>query len=134
MRLPDVLDRPAGRRVLLGLAVLAQLVALYWPRPVDVGSGISLDKLVHATIFGAVLWTGVRAGLRPWPLAAVLAVHAGVSEVVQATLLDRDGNPWDAVADLAGLALAGAALRFEGRRSTGAGASTPARALPGERG
>lgn len=134
MRLPDVLDRPAGRRALLALAVLAQLVALYWPRPVDVGSGISLDKLVHATIFGAVLWTGVRAGLPAWPLAAVLAVHAGVSEVVQATLLDRDGNPWDAVADLVGLALAGAALRAGGRRAAAAGPRPPAEAVPGDRG
>jgi len=90
-------------------------------------------RCVHAAIFGAVLWTGVRAGLRAWPLAAVLAVHAGVSEVVQATLLDRDGTPWDAVADLAGMALAGAALRRGGRRATADAAPAPVRQLPGGR-
>ncbi len=92
-----------GRRLLFALAVLAQLVALYWPRPVDPESSLPVDKLVHAAIFGAVLWTGVRVGLRPGLLAAVLAVHAGVSEVIQGTVLDRDGNVRDVLADLVGI-------------------------------
>lgn len=131
------LDAPAGRRVLLALAVLAQLVALYWPRPVEIGSGVSFDKLVHATIFGAVLWTGVRAGLDARWLAPLLVVHAGVSEVVQATLLDRDGSVADAVADVTGLAVAGLALRARRRRPDPAGpdpAGPRATAPAGERG
>jgi VanZ family protein len=98
------------RRLLFAGAVVAQLVALYWPRPVETGSTLPIDKVVHALIFGAVMWTGARAGLPPRPLAAVLAVHAGVSEVLQATVLDRDGNLPDAVADVAGIALAWALL------------------------
>ena len=93
------------------LAVVVQLVALYWPRPVETGTSLPVDKLVHAAVFGAVLWTGGRAGLPVRPLAAVLAVHAGVSEVVQGTLLDRDGNVPDALADLAGLVVAWLLLR-----------------------
>lgn len=93
-------------RVLLGVVVLAHLVVLYSPRVVDPGTGLPLDKVVHAAIFGGVLRAGVRAGLRPGPLAVLLAVHAPVSEVVQATVVHRDGNVPDALADLAGLAIA----------------------------
>ena len=51
--------------------------------------------------------TALLAGLpRRWVLA-LLALHAPVSEVVQATLLpSRDGDVWDAVADLTGVGLA----------------------------
>ena len=51
--------------------------------------------------------TALLAGLpRRWVLG-VLALHAPVSEVVQATLLSsRDGDVWDAVADLTGIGLA----------------------------
>jgi VanZ family protein len=93
-----------------GAAVVVQLVALYWPRPVEPGTALPIDKVVHALIFGAVLWTGVRAGLPARPLAAVLVGHAVASEVAQATLLDRDGNVADALADLAGLVVAWVAL------------------------
>ena len=108
------------------LAVVVQLVALYWPRPVETGTSLPVDKLVHAAVFGAVLWTGGRAGLPVRPLAAVLAVHAGVSEVVQGTLLDRDGNVPDALADLAGLVAAWLLLRR--------GRPTPAHGGDGHRG
>ena len=111
-------------RWLFALAVVAQLVALYWPRPVDPGTPLPVDKLVHAAIFGAVLWTGVRAGLPLRPLTAVLAVHAGVSEVVQGTMLDRDGNVPDALADLTGLVIAWLLLRR----------ATPARTDAADRG
>ena len=111
-----------------GLAVVAQLVALYWPRPVETGTTLPVDKLVHAAIFGAVLWTGGRAGVPVRLLAAVLAVHAGLSEVVQGTLLDRDGNVPDALADLAGLVVAWILLR------RGRSGATPARAGGPDRG
>jgi hypothetical protein len=125
---PNVLQSRGGRRALFAVAVLAQLVALYWPRPVDPGRGLPWDKAVHMAIFGAVMWTGLRAGVRPLSLAAALAVHAGVSEVVQATLLDRDGNVPDAVADVTGVALGWAAGHWwpaAGRTPT-PGLGTPA--------
>jgi VanZ family protein len=112
------------RRLIFAVAVVAQLVALYWPRPVQTGTSLPVDKVVHLAIFAAALWTGVRAGLRPRPLAAVLVVHAALSEVLQATLLDRDGNLADAAADVAGVAL-GWLLAVRGGGSRGA-VDTPA--------
>ncbi|WP_088317585.1 hypothetical protein [Kineosporia sp. R_H_3] len=113
-----------SRTPLFVLTVAVQLVVLYWPRPVSTGTSLPVDKLVHAAVFGAVLWAGARAGVAVRPLAAVLAVHAGLSEVVQGTLLDRDGNVPDALADLTGLLLAGLALRRW--PAAGDGPATPA--------
>ena len=101
---------PRARRVwlgLLGLSLLLQLVVLYAPSPPGGLEVNGLDKVVHASVFGAVVLTALLAGLpRRWVLG-VLALHAPVSEVVQATLLpSRDGDVWDAVADLTGVGLA----------------------------
>ena len=104
------MGRP-GRWALV-VAVGVQLAVLYWPRVVDPAPGLPLDKLVHAVVFGAVTWTGLRAGLPAVPLAAVLLVHAGLSEVLQATVLPgRTGDPWDAVADATGVLAAWALAR-----------------------
>jgi hypothetical protein len=101
---------PRGRRVwfaLLGLSLLLQLVVLYAPSAPGGPEVNGLDKVVHAGVFGAVVLTALLAGLpRRWVLG-VLVLHAPVSEVVQATLLpSRDGDVWDAVADLTGVGLA----------------------------
>jgi VanZ family protein len=101
---------PQGRRVwfaLLGLSLLLQLVVLYAPSAPGGPEVNGLDKVVHASVFGAVVLTALLAGLpRRWVLG-VLVLHAPVSEVVQATLLpSRDGDVWDAVADLTGVGLA----------------------------
>lgn len=92
---------------LFGLALLLQLVVLYAPSAPGGPEVNGLDKVIHAGVFGAAVLTALLAGLpRRWVLA-VLALHAPVSEVVQATLLpSRDGDVWDAVADLTGVGLA----------------------------
>lgn len=65
-----------------------------------------LDKVVHAVVFGAVLWAGRRAGLPDRLVVPALVAHALLSEGLQAWLLaGRSGDPADVVADLAGLAL-----------------------------
>ena len=105
--------RPAARfrRSVLGLAVAVQLVVLYWPRSPSTG-GLPIDKLVHAAIFGVVLWAAARAGLPPRPVAVLLAVHAVVSELIQHYLLaGRSGDPGDAIADLAGVVIVTVFLR-----------------------
>lgn len=103
---PAVPSAVAGlSRWLLAGAVLVHLVTLYWPRPVNEDTGLPIDKLVHATIFAAVLVAAARAGWRPVPVAVVLALHAPLSEIVQGTLLARDGNVPDTLADLVGVAL-----------------------------
>ncbi len=63
------------------------------------------DKVVHAAVFflPAVFLRGLTS--RWWPMV-LLAVHAPVSELIQITWVPhRSGEIWDAIADLAGLAL-----------------------------
>jgi hypothetical protein len=93
--------------LLFALAVAVQLLVLYLPR-VDTGGvdGPGLDKVVHATVFAAVAWTGRRAGVPVRLLAGLLVLQAVGSELVQGLLLpDRSGDPLDALADLAGVAV-----------------------------
>ncbi|MFA4840880.1 MAG: VanZ family protein [Agrococcus sp.] len=91
---------------LFALAVLVQLLALYWPNPPQGGGTPGLDKVVHAGVFFAPALLGLLAGLRPVVLAPLLIAHAVASELVQHFLLPgRAGDPWDAVADIVGVAL-----------------------------
>jgi VanZ family protein len=102
------------------VALVAQLLALYVPRAPSEGGGHGVDKLVHAAIFAAVVWTGRRAGLPAVWVVVICAVHAPVSEWVQSHFLpDRDGSATDAIADLVGV---------------GIGAFLPARRLGAGRG
>jgi hypothetical protein len=96
---------PTWTRVLLAAAVLLQLVVLYSPRAPSTGGHWWVDKTVHVGIFAVVAWTGRLAGLRWRPLVLVLLAHAVVSEVVQATLLPRDGDWRDSLADAVGVAV-----------------------------
>jgi hypothetical protein len=110
--------RPARSSLLLfGLAVAVQLATLYVPRAPSEGGGYGLDKVVHAVIFAAVVWTGRRAGFSlPW-LVVIFGLHGPVSEWVQSHFLPhRDGSVDDALADLVGVAI-GAVM--PARRRTG---------------
>jgi VanZ family protein len=91
---------------LFGIAVVVQLIALYLPRAPSEGGGHGVDKVVHAAIFAAVVWTGRRAGLPYVWLVLVCAVHGPLSEWVQSRFLPhRDGSVDDAIADLVGVAI-----------------------------
>jgi hypothetical protein len=93
------------KRAVFGLAVLAHLAVLYWPREPSVTTTLPVDKVVHVTVFGGLLLVGLWAGLPLWPLAGVIALHAPASELVQHYLLPgRDGDLFDALADLTGVA------------------------------
>jgi hypothetical protein len=99
--------RLAGRTAwwLFAVAVAVNLVLLFWPRAPGNPGGLPLDKAVHLLSFASVAWSGARAGLAVRWLAAVLAVHAVTSELIQHTLLPgRSGDPGDVLADLAGVA------------------------------
>jgi VanZ family protein len=88
------------------VAVVIQLIALYAPRAPSEGGRYHLDKLVHAAIFAAVVWTGRRAGLPFRWLVLACAVHGPLSEWIQGHFLPhRDGNVPDAIADLIGVAI-----------------------------
>jgi hypothetical protein len=97
-------------RVFFVLLVVVHLAVLYWPRSPSTG-GLPIDKVVHAVIFGMVLWAAARAHLPLRPVGVLLAVHAVVSELVQHYLLaGRSGDPSDSVADLAGVLIVTALL------------------------
>lgn len=131
--------RPEGRAawLLFAVAVVANLVLLFWPRAPGTAGIPHLDKAVHLVSFAFVTWSGARAGLVLRALVAVLAVHAVTSELIQHTLLPgRSGDPGDVLADLAGvagvvLALGAASWRRgrDGRRERHGG--TAARREPG---
>jgi len=87
-------------------AVVANLVVLYWPRPVSDGGIPYADKIVHIAIFAVVVIAGARAGVPLAWLVGLLAVHAVSSELVQHWfLVNRTGDPADVVADLTGVAV-----------------------------
>jgi VanZ family protein len=91
--------------VVLAAAVAGQCLALYLPGQPTPASPLALDKAGHFLMFAAVATVAVWAGV-PWPGVLVfLILQAGVSEVVQQTLLpDRGAELGDLFADLAGAA------------------------------
>ena len=112
---------------LSGAALLAQQIGLYGHSdPVRPGWFPAADKAQHGLGFALpmflVLTTlesyAARAGrtLRPWwpaVLAGVFAANAVVSELYQARPgSGRSGDPYDAVADLVGIALGWLAVRL----------------------
>ena len=100
-------------RTVLVAAVVANLVVLYWPRPVSDGGIPYADKIVHLGIFAVVVVAGVRARVPLAWLVGLLAVHAVSSELVQHWLLaNRTGDPADVAADLLGVAV-GAAVAWK---------------------
>ncbi|MEU4195154.1 VanZ family protein [Kribbella sp. NPDC026611] len=106
-------------RVLFVGAVLLQLYGVYAPREAGPQVGIpQIDKVAHCFLFAAVAFTGLKVGVPARWLLGALAANAIVSELAQYWWLpQRDGDPYDSLADLAGVAL-GAWLGF---RATVAG-------------
>ncbi|MGW0230206.1 hypothetical protein ACWDWO_17975 [Actinopolymorpha singaporensis] len=109
--------------VAFGLACVLNLYGLYAPsEPGPVLSFSYADKLAHFATFASVAWTGGRAGVPVRWLAGILVLNAVGSEIVQGTLMaQREGDPFDVLADVVGitlgLALARAGRRFAARES-----------------
>lgn len=97
------------------MLLAGHLLALYWPRVEIEGLPQDSDKLAHALLFGLPAVAAALVLRRPAWLLAPLAVHAPVSEWLQASVLPhRSGDVRDALADLAGVlvgAVVGQALR-----------------------
>lgn len=117
--------RTGGRRGLLhtglGLAAVAlvvvQLLVLYWPVVTVVGPVSWTDKVVHCLVFAVPTLVVGLALRRVAPVVLAFAAHAPVSEVLQHVALPgRSGDPWDAVLDLVGVAVAAVALVVWSRR------------------
>lgn len=112
---------PMRRTVPLVLAVVVHVVVLYAPRLPSTGaSGLpGIDKVGHVAVFALVALVALWAGLSPRLVIPVLLGHAVLSEVVQHVALPgRSGDPWDSVADVAGLALGWAVWRWWAARIT----------------
>lgn len=103
-------------RCALVLSILAQLLALYWPRPQIPSGPAGSDLVVHVLLFAAVAGSAVMAGLAVLPVVSLLACHAVLSEVAQHWFVpERSGDPLDTLADLVGTA-AGAVVAWSYRR------------------
>lgn len=91
-------------RLVAGAALLLQTALLYWPRITGPEGGLPVDKVAHLATFAGVAALGVWAGVPVRWVVLILVGQAVVSELVQAFLLEgRGGDPWDLVADLAGI-------------------------------
>jgi hypothetical protein len=109
---------PASHLVvgLAAAAVVVQLLVLYWPVVTVEGPVSWTDKVVHLLVFAVPTYAVGRALGSVRTAVLVFAIHAPLSELVQHFLLpDRSGDVWDAVLDLAGVALGAAALVGRGR-------------------
>ncbi|MGL5819211.1 MAG: VanZ family protein [Phycicoccus sp.] len=96
---------PSRPRLGLAAAVVVQLLVLYLPRGIAGPSSLpGADKVVHAVVFLLPVLLALLAGLEARVVVAIFAVHAALSEVVQASVLpNRSGDVWDVVADLVGV-------------------------------
>jgi VanZ family protein len=94
-------------RILFVAAVALQLYGVYAPREAGPHVGIpQVDKIAHCFLFASVAFLGLKVGIPARWLLAVLVANAIVSEFVQHYLLpQRDGDVFDALADVAGVAL-----------------------------
>jgi VanZ family protein len=107
--------RPSAMTVAV-VAVVAQLVVLYWPVVTVEGPVSWTDKVVHLLVFAVPTYAVGRA-LRSVRVAVlVFAVHAPISELVQHALLPgRSGDVWDVVLDLVGVAVGATVLVVRSR-------------------
>ncbi len=93
-------------RGVLAVTVLVSLAVLFAPGSDVPAAPPGVDKLVHLVLFLALALAGRWAGIGLRPLAVLLVVYAGASEVVQAVSdLQRSGSVVDWLADVAGAAL-----------------------------
>ncbi|HET7802522.1 MAG TPA: VanZ family protein [Humibacillus xanthopallidus] len=105
-----------GAVVFAVVAVVAQLLALYWPVVTVEGPVSWTDKVVHLLVFAVPTYAVGRALGSVRAAVIIFAIHAPLSELVQHYALPgRTGDVWDAVLDLAGVALGAAALVVRAR-------------------
>ncbi len=93
-------------RLAFGVALAVQLVAVYAPDGPGGPQITGLDKVIHLSIFAVPVLAALMMGIRPWWVLGIFAVHAPVSELIQHFALPhRDGDVFDVLADLSGVAL-----------------------------
>lgn len=116
---PRVQPRGLWAWLALVAALAVQVWLLYAPDVPGPARMPGADKVVHALLFAIPTAVVLAGGLPRW-LLAVIALHAPVSEWLQGAVLSgRTGDPWDAIADLVGMALALGFWRLGGARRRG---------------
>ncbi|MCC6496379.1 MAG: VanZ family protein [Propionibacteriaceae bacterium] len=103
-------------RLVAGLLLAVQLVVLYLPGSPDGGLELpwlpGADKVIHGLVFAIPVYLFGRLTGRVGLVAGLFGVHAVLSELIQWRFVPyRDGDVWDALADLAGIAIAVLLLR-----------------------
>ena len=98
------------------VAVLVSFAVLFAPAADVPHAPYGIDKLVHASLFAALAFTGRWAGIARGPLAPLLVLYAAGSEVLQG-LVGRDAAVGDWVADVVGLLLGLLAWQSLARRT-----------------
>lgn len=82
------------------------------------GPAFAPDKWVHVGLFAVLGALWLRAGARPWAVFAGGVAFSVATEVWQTVLpIGRYGDPYDALADTAGLLLALGLAAYRQRRS-----------------
>ena len=116
-------DRPKLRtskllwRLVFGVALAVQLIVVYAPSGPSGPEINGVDKVVHALIFFGPAFAALMMGIRARWALGILLLHAPVSELIQAVgLPHRDGDVFDVMADLTGVALGGLAYMVWKRR------------------
>jgi hypothetical protein len=104
-------------RLTFGIAVAVQLIAVYAPSGPSGPAINGFDKLVHLSIFFVPSLAALMIGIRARWALGILALHGPVSELIQHFALpQRNGDVFDAVADLSGVLLGGLAYMVWTRR------------------
>jgi len=112
----------------LVILVLCLTPRAWLPHPETTPRGLHADKVVHFAMFAAfgVLWTRARGDSNLPRRAAVvfvvaLALAVGTELTQASPQIDRDADPYDALADALGAA-AGVAVALGGGRRISTGA------------
>lgn len=116
--------RGLGWLLLLTL-LLAQVWGLYLLVPSE-GEPffVGQDKVAHALLFGVPFALALLLGA--WPVSLGILLHAVLSEPLQGLLTStRTPDAWDTLADLVGIALAGALVMLVRRRGEGSAVAEP---------
>jgi hypothetical protein len=114
--------RPALRvrgplaRGAFAVAVLISLAVLFAPAGDVPYAPAGVDKLVHASLFAALVLTGRWAGTGRVVLVPLLVLYGAASEVIQGAI-GRDAAIGDWLADLAGILLGSLVWQWLGRRA-----------------
>jgi hypothetical protein len=99
------------------VVVLVSFAVLFAPASDVPPAPYGIDKVVHASLFAALAFSGRWAGMGRGVLAPVLVLYAAASEVIQG-LIGRDAAVGDWLADVVGVLVGLLVWQWAARRSS----------------